>query len=170
MTDVLFMEHLTFTVFQSVADDIRLEIQAVADQAEVIESDTFYAVARVDEAESVLDPVFVVVDGIVDTARCGFVGNGYLDIHHVLCEDVMGVLARIVVAMMVVAVTSLIACCCTVKMVRKSYWLKQQNMAKKRRKSSQKELLGTLEFGENYGAVDPEDPVASMYQGDNGMI
>jgi len=140
------------------------ELQAVMDQANLIEDDTQFAVDRVNEAETVLDPVFVVVDGIIDTARCGFVGKGYLDIHHVLCEDVMGVLARIVVAMMVVGIISLFACCCTVKMVRKSYWLKQQSMAATRRSSQEKELLKTSTFANDYGAI--ADPSSLAYQGD----
>ena len=149
------------------ADEIKAEIQAVADQAARVEADTVEAVAAVDAAESVLDPVFVVVDGIVDTARCGFVGAGYLDIHHVLCQDVLGVIARIVVAMMVVAVTSLVACCCTVKMVRKSYWLRQQNKIKLRRRDSKKgELIDTSEANNDpYGAID-----GMMYQGEGEVI
>ncbi len=86
LTDVLYVETLTLSAFEDVADDIKAEIQAVVDQSAVIENDTAAAVDRVNDAEAVLDPVFVIVDGIVDTARCGFVGDGYLDIHHVLCQ------------------------------------------------------------------------------------
>jgi len=143
LTDVLFLENLTIATFTTTADEIAQDIAAVSVQASVIENDTQGVVDQVDAAEQLLDPVFVITDNIIDAARCGFIGTGYRAIHHVLCEDVMGVIARIVVSMLVVAVLSIVACCCSFKMVRKAYWLKEKRKTVKQNDIDETKAMNT---------------------------
>ena len=138
--DILYSEDEVSSQFTTAMTDIQSEVAAVTVKRDEIKENTQLVTDQANDAEVLLVPVFDIVDDIIDAARCDFIGEGYLSFHEVLCEDFMGVIARIVVAMIVVAAMSFVACCASFRMVRKSYWMNEQTNERILRKHSVRRL------------------------------
>ena len=93
------------------------ELMVIVDKAKNITDSAEY---EINNAHTLLEPVFVEVEAIMDMATCAFIGDRYREFHHVLCVDVVSHLADAATAMAVIGVMCLVSCCCTVRMVRKA--------------------------------------------------
>ena len=137
LKNLLLAENSSITAFTLVVTQIQSNLTSVSDLVASIENSTQILVNRVDNASVLLNPLFDSVDDLIDTARCGFIGDAYYDTKAVMCSSVLGALSRIVVSMFVIAILSLFSCCITVKLVRKVEWFQLQKKEDKERKLQQ---------------------------------
>eukprot|EP00484_Ammonia_sp_Unknown_P015886 CAMPEP_0197081312 /NCGR_PEP_ID=MMETSP1384-20130603/214570_1 /TAXON_ID=29189 /ORGANISM="Ammonia sp." /LENGTH=559 /DNA_ID=CAMNT_0042520207 /DNA_START=479 /DNA_END=2158 /DNA_ORIENTATION=- len=137
LKNVLGAESASINAFNDTIYKIRANLSAVTAQVQVIESDVQGVVDSVDNASLLLNPLFVLVDDMVDEARCGFIGDAYKDTKAVMCHGVLGSLARIVVAMFVIALLSMVGCLWTIGLVRKVEWFQLQRKDRKQQQLQQ---------------------------------
>jgi len=137
LKSLLMAESASISAFNDTVYKIRANLSSVTNQVAIIESDVQELVDNVDNASVLLDPLFVSVDDMIDTARCGFIGDAYRDTKAVMCSAVLGSLSRIVVSMFVIALLSLFSCIWTVKLVRKVTWWQEQKKEEKENKLQQ---------------------------------
>ena len=68
-------------------------------------------VAKVNNAEDLVQPLLNQTDVIMDTITCGVLADAYHDIKDVMCEDVEPALSSIVLSMIVIWITAIFGCC-----------------------------------------------------------
>ena len=134
---LLGAESSSIAGFNETVFEIRADVASVTAKVNGITSDTQALVNSVDNASSLLDPLFVKVDVLVNETECSFIGDAYLDTKAVMCNSVLGALSRIVVAMFVIAVLSVFGCMISVKLVRRVEWLQVQKKEDKDNKLRQ---------------------------------
>jgi archaellum component FlaC len=125
--EVVLAESAAITAFNDTLNNIRANLSNVLDQVDEIQESTQQLVDDVNNASTLLTPLFDQVDDIIDSIRCGFLGDGYYESKAIMCgSGVLGSLARIVVAMMVVGICAVFSCCCSASMVRRIEWYNKQ--------------------------------------------
>ena len=137
LKDVLGAEAASIASFELAVEKIQANLSSVTVIVSQLENDTQTLVNRVENADELLEPLFLNVEDLADTARCGFIGEAYLDTKAVMCSGVLGALSRIVVSMFVIAILSLFSCCITIKLVRKVEWFQLQKKEDKEKKLQQ---------------------------------
>merc|ERR1712244_196851 len=123
---LLDAESSSISAFNQTVNEIQADVAAVTDKVSDITLDTQQLVDDVDNASTILDPLFVKVDVLINETECSFIGDAYLDTKAVMCQSVLGALSRIVVAMFVIAVLSVFGCLISIKLVRRVEWLQVQ--------------------------------------------
>ena len=137
LKNLLLAENSSINAFRLVVTKIQSNLTSVSALVSSIENNTQILVNRVDNASVLLNPLFGNVDDLIDTARCGFIGDAYYDTKAVMCSSVLGALSRIVISMFIIAILSLFSCCITIKLVRKVEWFQLQKKEDKERKLQQ---------------------------------
>eukprot|EP00487_Bulimina_marginata_P009322 TRINITY_DN3711_c0_g2_i1.p1 TRINITY_DN3711_c0_g2~~TRINITY_DN3711_c0_g2_i1.p1 ORF type:complete len:285 (+),score=37.86 TRINITY_DN3711_c0_g2_i1:501-1355(+) len=126
LKNILMAEAQSISAFNRTVYQIRSNLSSVSVQVVSLETNVQLLVDNVDNASVLLNPLFQSVDDMIDTARCGFIGDAYQDTKAVMCSSVLGSLSRIVVAMFVIAILSLFSCLCSIKLVRRVEWFQVQ--------------------------------------------
>jgi len=134
---LLLAEQASIDAFNATVFKIRANLTAVNTAVAEIEGDVQSLTDRVNNASLLLDPLFVNVETMVNTTRCGFIGDAYYDTKAVMCEAVLGSLARIVLSMFVIAILSIVSCVLSFKMVRRVEWYQKQKKDEKQQKLQQ---------------------------------
>merc|ERR1719334_3097718 len=131
LQDLLMAESVSIAAFNMTVYKIRANLSAVDLQAEDLEHCVQDLANNVENASSLLTPIFDAVEDMEAAAECGFVGDGYKDTKAVMCHAVLGSLSRIVVAMIVIAVLTMAGCMWTIGLVRKvDHWQEQKKQEK----------------------------------------
>lgn len=123
---IIGAETASITAMQSVIDKITGNLTTINNAAIDIKNDTEDLNARLNNVSTLLNPLFDRVDIILETAKCGFVGEAYYGMKDVMCSQVLGALGTMVVCMLLIAFSSFCACCCAFKMVRRIKPLKSE--------------------------------------------
>ena len=137
LKNLLEAESSSISAFNDTIYKIRANLSSVTDLINDIEGDVESLANSVDNASVLLNPLFDSVEDMIDTARCGFIGDAYLDTKAVMCSAVLGSLSRIVISMFVIAILSLFSCIWSFKLVRKVEWWQIQKKEEKDRKLQQ---------------------------------
>jgi hypothetical protein len=137
LKNLLLAESASISAFNRTVYKIRANLSSVSNQVSVIENSVHQLANRVDNASILLNPLFDAVDDMIDTARCGFIGDAYYNTKSVMCKAVLGSLSRIVISMIVIAVLSMFSCCCSFKLVRRVEWWNKQKKEEKEEQNQQ---------------------------------
>merc|ERR1711951_80139 len=131
LQDLLMAESVSIAAFNITVYKIRANLSAVDLQAEALEHCVLDLANNVENASSLLTPIFDAVEDMEAAAECGFIGDGYEDTKLVMCNAVLGPLSRIVVAMFVIAILSMVGCVCSIQLVRRvDRWQEQKKQEK----------------------------------------
>jgi len=131
LQDLLMAESVSIAAFNMTVYKIRANLSAVDLQAEDLEHCVQDLANNVENASSLLTPIFDAVEDMEAAAECGFIGDGYENTKLVMCNAVLGPLSRIVVAMFVIAILSMVGCVCSIQLVRRvDRWQEQKKQEK----------------------------------------
>lgn len=137
LKNLVLVENTTISKFISTLNKIQANVTSVAGIAYELQNDTQTLVNQVDNAPALLAPLLYATNDLIDSAKCGFIGEAYFDTKTVLCSAVLGSLSRIVVSMFIIAILSLFSCLITIKLVRKVEWFQLQKEQDKQEKLQQ---------------------------------